>query len=251
MRTSRTYDPQRLAPVPGARLGPKSPPIGVDPNHAKGAETCPLCASVHTEPFHRDRARSYWRCGRCALLFVPSSAWIEPAAERARYDQHWNDPFDPGYRRFLSRLAGPLIQRVAPGSDGLDFGCGPGPALARLLEAAGLRVRLYDPFYVADPTVWETRYDFITATEVVEHLRQPAIELDRLFGALRPGGWLGVMTKWVDDEAWFTQSRYIRDPTHIAFYRADTMRWIADRWNAVLHMPATDVALFETAVRGS
>ena len=248
MRTFRTSDPQRLAPVPGARLGPKSPPIGVDPNHAKGAETCPLCASVHAKPFHRDRARSYWRCGRCALLFVPSSAWIEPAAERARYDQHRNDPLDRGYRRFLSRLAEPLIQRVAPGSHGLDFGCGPGPALARLLEAAGLHVRLYDPFYVADATVWETRYDFITATEVVEHLRQPAIELDHLFGALRPGGWLGVMTKSVDDEAWFRQSRYIRDPTHIAFYRADTMRWIADRWNAVLHMPAADVALFETGV---
>ena len=75
------------------------------------------------------------------------------------------------------------------------------------------------------------------------------IELDRLFGALRPGGWLGVMTKWVDDEAWFTQSRYIRDPTHIAFYRADTMRWIAERWSAALHLATPDVALFKTAGR--
>ena len=97
-----------------------------------------------------------------------------------------------------------------------------------MLEAKGLQVRLYDPFYANDATVWQTRYDFNTATEVVEHLREPAVELDRLFGALRPGGWLGLMAKWVDDERWFMQSRYIRDPTHIAFYRADTMRWIAD-----------------------
>ena len=208
---------------------------------------CPLCTDIEAKPFHRDRARSYWRCGRCALLFVPPSSWVDSAAERARYDKHRNVPFDPGYCRFLSRLAEPLIQHVAAGSQGLDFGCGPGPALARLLEAKGLQVRLYDPFYANDATVWQTRYDFITATEVVEHLREPAVELDRLFGALRPGGCLGLMTKWVDDERWFTQSRYIRDPTHIAFYRADTMRWIADHWSATLHIPAADIALFETA----
>ena len=211
--------------------------------------SCPLCAAADAELFYQDRRRSYRRCDRCALRFVPSDAWLDPVAEQARYDQHRNDPADPAYRRFLSRLAQPLVPRLVSGARGLDFGCGPGPALAGLLEEEGFHVRLYDPFYANDPAVWQTRYDFITATEVIEHLRAPAFELDRLFGALRPGGWLGVMTRWLDDEAWGAGSRYIRDPTHIAFYRADTMRWIARRWRVRLHLPAPDVALFQTAAR--
>ena len=34
---------------------------------------------------------------------------------------------------------------------GLDFGCGPGPALTLLMEEAGFaKMNLYDPFYFAD-----------------------------------------------------------------------------------------------------
>ena len=69
------------------------------------------------------------------------------------------------------------------------------PALAAMLRERGLTVALYDPFYAPDESVWSRAYDFITATEVLEHLHEPARELDRLFAALRPGGWLGVMTK--------------------------------------------------------
>lgn len=45
--------------------------------------------------------------------------------EKGRYDLHNNDVNDAGYRKFLSRLADPIDERVSKMSRGLDFGCGP------------------------------------------------------------------------------------------------------------------------------
>ena len=190
--------------------------------------------------------RPYWRCRNCALVFVPPAVRVDATTEKARYDQHQNDPADPRYCRFLSRLADPLIATVPRGAVGLDFGSGPGPALGAMLTEAGLRVYLYDVFYAPDPAVWNRRYDFVSASEVIEHLYHPRAELNRLFSVLRPGGYLAVMTKLVGDHGAFTRSRYIRDPTHVCFYSAATCRWIARRWRATLELPATDVALFRT-----
>ena len=210
-------------------------------------EHCPLCIDSRTSLFHRDRARSYWRCRTCALVFVPAVDHPAPAAEKARYDQHRNDPADPRYRAFLDTLAAPLLTRVAPGSRGLDFGCGPGPALAAMLREAGMDVDLYDVFYAADERVWKRKYDFVTATEVFEHLHQPGREIDRLLGVIRPGGWLAVMTRWVDSIPSFDNSRYVRDPTHVCFYGRATFDWIAARRGARAEFPADDVALLRTA----
>ncbi|MDJ0780580.1 MAG: class I SAM-dependent methyltransferase [Desulfosarcinaceae bacterium] len=206
---------------------------------------CPLCGRRDSAPFHTDRVRRYLRCGDCRLVFVPSSFWLSAAQEKAVYDLHRNDPADPDYRRFLSRLSTPLLGRLAPNSRGLDFGCGPGPALAQLLTARGHRTDLYDPFYYDDASVFERRYDFITATEVVEHLRKPARVWDRLFAILRPGGWLGIMTKLVIDGDAFRRWHYIRDPTHICFYSRETFDYLVRRFTARLWVVARDVLLLQ------
>ena len=229
---------------------PDQPPEPGRPvTRSETAPTCPLCDARDAAAYHQDRARSYWRCHDCALVFVPPAARVDASAEKVRYDQHQNDPADPRYRQFLSRLADPLIDRVPRGAVGLDFGSGPGPTLGPMLIEAGLRVHLYDPFYAEDPAVWHRTYDFITASEVVEHLHHPRAELNRLFSVLRPGGYLAVMTRWVGDHGAFTRSRYIRDPTHVCFYSAATCRWIAHRWQATLELPDTNVALFRTGDR--
>lgn len=205
--------------------------------------TCPLCRAAGPDFYYRDRARSYWRCARCALVFVPPAERVDRAAEKARYDTHRNDPDDPGYRRFLSRLAEPLLARVPAGAEGLDFGCGPGPALAAMLRERGLTVALYDPFYAPDESVWSRAYDFITATEVLEHLHDPARELDRLFGALKPGGWLGVMTRPIREPAALDNWHYIRDLTHVCFYARETFQYIGRRWGAAVDVIDEDVVL--------
>ena len=207
--------------------------------------TCPLCASVDTAPFHSDARRDYQRCGRCALVFVPPAQRLDPAAERAVYDQHENSPDDPGYRRFLTRIYAPLRERLAPGAPGLDFGAGPGPTLSVMFEEAGHPMAIYDPFYAPDEGVLARRYAFITATEVVEHLFAPGEELERLVDRLEPGGWLGLMTKRVTTPEAFVGWHYILDPTHVCFFSEATFTWFARRHDLRVHFPADDVVLLQ------
>jgi len=117
----------------------------------------------------RDRRRDYYRCPVCCLVFVPPWQFLSAEEEKKRYDLHRNSPEDPGYRRFLSRMFIPLQQWLATGSDGLDFGSGPEPMLSRMFEEAGHSMTLFDHFYEHAPAALERPYDFITATEVVEH----------------------------------------------------------------------------------
>ncbi len=201
---------------------------------------CPLCGEA-TGLFHSDRVRRYRRCQSCALISVPAAQHVAPAAEKAYYDQHDNDPADAGYRRFLSRAAEAVQARVAPPAIGLDFGSGPGPTLSVMLEEAGYTVALYDKFYAADSSVFKAQYDFITATEVFEHLDAPADTLNQLLACLRPGGWLIVMTKRAQDKASFARWHYIHDPTHIAFFSDETFEWIAEQWNLRLEIDGPDV----------
>ena len=206
--------------------------------------SCLLCRHS-ARHYHRDKTRSYLQCIRCGLVFVPPHERLNKSEERARYDLHRNDPYDFGYRSFLSRLIGPLLARVPVGSEGLDFGCGPGPALAMMLREQGRPMTVYDPFYVPDDAVWSRTYDFITATEVMEHLYRPAEELSRLFQALRPGGWLGIMTKLLPDHASFIHWNYMRDSTHVCYFSLATLEHIAAHWNASLELPGREVFLFQ------
>lgn len=216
--------------------------------HFEGSEPfpCPLCGGSEREPFHADPHRAYLRCSTCWLVFVPKRFHLDRSAEKAEYDRHENRPDDPGYRRFLSRLTEPLLERIGTGKTGLDFGCGPGPALPAMLEEQGHVVDRYDPFYFNDPAVFGKTYDFITATEVVEHLRNPGRELERLFSLLKPGGWLGIMTKMVISQEAFQRWHYIRDWTHISFFSRETFRFLAGRFGAELIFVGKDVVLMRT-----
>jgi SAM-dependent methyltransferase len=194
--------------------------------------------------FWQDRGRDYYRCRRCCLVFVPPHQYLSAAEERAQYELHRNAPDDSGYRRFLGRLYEPLQPRLAAHSHGLDFGCGPGPTLSVMFAEAGHRVELYDPFFAPDRSVLTRCYDFITATEVVEHLHRPGDELHRLWRLLRPGGYLGVMTKLVSDREAFSRWHYKNDPTHVSFFSRPTFQWLADVWGAGIEIIGQDVVIF-------
>ena len=152
---------------------------------------CPLCSGKGAQFYFEDKNRTYLRCVNCSLIFVPPYQWLSLVDEKAVYDLHENDVKDPGYRKFLSRLSVPLLKVVGNKQEGLDFGCGPGPALSVMMEESGHTMALYDPFYHNDTSVFNKTYDFITATEVVEHLRHPQKEFTTLFSMLKQGGMAG------------------------------------------------------------
>jgi 2-polyprenyl-3-methyl-5-hydroxy-6-metoxy-1,4-benzoquinol methylase len=207
------------------------------------APRCPLCGGEDIDPFYKNDNRTFLSCLNCQLVFVPKHHWLSTEDEKATYDLHENDPQDLRYRRFLSRFVTPLVEKLTPGQKGLDFGCGPGPTLSILLAEQGQQVDLFDPFYHNDPSVFDKEYDFICATEVVEHLRDPKRVFSALFKMLKPGGWLGMMTKQVKDRHAFRQWHYIRDLTHICFYRQRTFEYLAQRFGADLDIVADDVIL--------
>jgi len=206
--------------------------------------TCPLCRNNDARSYFQDMHRDYYRCPVCGLVFVPPRQFLSPEEEKKRYDFHRNSPDDPDYRRFLNRLFIPLQQRLAPGSAGLDFGSGPGPTLSRMFEEAGHSMAIFDRFYEQVPAVLEKRYDFITATEVVEHLHDPGKELERLWACLNAGGWMGIMTAHAVPRDAFPQWHYKNDPTHVSFFSLETFAWLARWWGAELTIADADVVFF-------
>lgn len=203
---------------------------------------CPLCAG-ESRPFHRDD-RDFRRCGACALTFVPEAQHLTPGAERARYATHRNSPEDAGYRAFLDRLLAPLSARLPAGARGLDYGSGPGPTASVMMRERGFVMADYDPYFAPDERALAASYDFVVCTEVAEHFRRPAEVFRRLDALLAPRGTLGLLTGVLEDDAAFPSWWYRRDPTHVAFYRPETLAWIARRFGWALERPSRDAALF-------
>lgn len=208
-----------------------------------GIALCPLCQSS-TRKCHEDKRRAYFSCPKCFAVHVPVTYHLTADAEKAEYDKHENHAEDAGYRQFLSRFSGPLCERIPSSSVGLDFGCGPGPVLSLMLEEKGHAMSLYDVFYYPNEAALQQDYDFITATEVVEHLSNPVKVLDGLWAMLRPGGVLGVMTKRVIDTQAFKTWHYKNDPTHIVFFHEHTLSFIAERWGCEMELVGSDVVFF-------
>lgn len=204
---------------------------------------CPLCALPATDLYHQDRQRVYHQCERCQLVFVLPAYLPSVRQERELYDLHENSLDDTGYRQFLNRLFVPLRSRLPPTAQGLDFGCGPGPALQAMFAECGYDVALYDPYYAPDNRVLARQYDFVCCTEVVEHFHRPAGEFERLAGLLNSQGVLGIMTKLVIDQAAFARWHYKNDPTHVCFYSRPTFFWLANRLGLQCEFLDRDVIL--------
>ena len=205
---------------------------------------CTLCRSPAT-PFCNVAGREYFRCRDCQLTFEHPDKLPSPDEEKGQYDLHENRPDDPGYRKFLGQLSDPLVAKLKDGASGLDFGCGPGPALAIMLREQGFDCATYDPLYAPDRAVLERQYDFVTCTEVIEHLHHPAREWAWFAEHVKPGGWLGIMTRWLTDDAAFARWHYRRDPTHVCFWQPDTFQWLARQQGWDVHLASNPVVLLQ------
>lgn len=209
-------------------------------------EPCRLCASDNVCAYARAGGRDYLLCANCDLVFLAKDQLPELAVERAEYGLHENDPADEGYRRHLSKLTDPLQERLQKGARGLDFGCGPGPAISVILGEAGYCVKNYDPAFFPDETLLSRQYDFVTATEVVEHFHNPAREFD-LFSHLLAdtGATLALMTQMRQPETDFANWHYIREISHVAFYSQRSFQWIAQKFDWTIRFNMPNVVLLQ------
>ncbi|HCU08778.1 MAG TPA: class I SAM-dependent methyltransferase [Clostridiales bacterium] len=196
---------------------------------------CKICGSttlrIETRIRKRASLRSYRRCPACEYIFLDDAFRLSPEDEFNEYERHQNSIEDPRYVAFFEGFIKDAIISHTSKKEMrcLDFGSGPSPVLAQLLERKfGWTVDLYDKFYASSEIYRGNTYDLITATEVVEHLNDP-MHYFRLFkDLLKPNGILSIMTLFHPKcDAEFMKWYYPRDPSHISFYTPKTMEVIA------------------------
>ena len=206
---------------------------------------CPVCKGSNIELFDQIDHKNYFECHTCKAIFLDRKSHLTFQDEKERYSQHNNDIYDSEYRRFLSRLYNPIVQKIPLGAMGLDYGCGPGPALVQMFREAGFVMDLYDPYFFPDTSFLKKTYKFITCTEAVEHFYKPFEEFNKLNKVLDQGGWLGVMTKFFDKSVNFKGWYYRKDPTHVCFYSEETFNFLASERNWSCEIPSKDIVLFK------
>ena len=114
---------------------------------------CPVCKGPDIELFDQIDQKDYFRCNNCCVIYLDSESYLPFEDEKERYAQHNNDIYDSEYRTFLSRLYNPIVQKLPAGAMGLDYGCGPGPALVHMFREAGFVMDLYDPFFFPEKSL--------------------------------------------------------------------------------------------------
>lgn len=198
---------------------------------------CPLCKNTNgISKIEGPLGRSYFHCPACDLIYVSSRDLLAKEDERERYEFHENDIADPGYVKFLNQAITPALKFLKKGMQGLDYGCGPGPALSTLMQQEGFPCQNYDPAF--GPPMPDGYFDFIFSTETFEHFHDPEMEMNVIVERLLPGGFLIVMSLWHKDENHFRNWFYARDDTHVLFYSKKTFEYMARKWG--LEMIWTD-----------
>jgi SAM-dependent methyltransferase len=181
----------------------------------------------------------YFSCERCLWIALKKSKRLNKYAEKTHYSLHENSIENKGYVAMFEAFLDFIETHVKTYSDVLEFGCGPEPVLAQLLEQKHKHVTCHDPYFLPNPHWEKYQYDLITCTEVFEHLADPLDVLTSLKQRLTPEGHLALMTHFHHNNptqfaTWF----YKKDPTHIGFFTPKTFELMAAKLG--LHVKAHD-----------
>jgi 2-polyprenyl-3-methyl-5-hydroxy-6-metoxy-1,4-benzoquinol methylase len=193
---------------------------------------CPLCCGQEHVLFDQDRLREYFQCLQCSLVFVPRHSLLSSIDELKRYEAHENNQDDPGYRSYLNQIVIATTPFLSKKMKGLDFGCGKTKILAELFSKNGFAMDSYDVFFHPEDKIWNQQYDFIVASEVIEHLRRPIEVMRQLKDLLTPGGQIFIKTKlYPGDAQKFKEWFYKRDTTHVQFFDTQSLEYLAKQLN--------------------
>lgn len=213
---------------------------------------CPLCQSVKISFFCKNvKGKStfkYYRCNNCDLVFMQRDRLLTPEDESSRYLMHQNDKRTLGYEMFLRELIDPMLRRVKLEAEGLDYGSGPYPMLAKIIEENGYNVEVYDPFFANHQAKLMKQYDFITCCEVAEHFHHPNKEFSRLKKMLKPNGLLGIRTNILYSHINFSNWYYKDDDTHVVFYSPKTVNWICESFAFKLEFLGQNVFILKNMI---
>ncbi len=189
---------------------------------------CIICGKETSELLDKQFNQVYRECPNCKVVFTNPSDYLESELELDQYSRHNNSIESPGYVEMFERFLDFTVPEDFEGKF-LDFGSGPEPVLQTVLNRKGFSCDIYDPYY-ADHTP-QRKYDFITSTEVFEHFYDPNKEMEMITRLLNPGGYLAIMTLFINEEIDFQNWWYRRDPTHVTFYHLETFNYLAKKYD--------------------
>ena len=214
-------------------------------NTAASAAQCPGCLSNSTKLYIVKHSYPIHRCSNCELRFV----YPQPSKEElgklysAAYFSRGNkyaaalDPkHDPNWLNDQCKVE--FVKRWCSSGTLLDVGCALGGFLAvakehgfkvegiEIAEYAAAQVRTRLHIKVTNSDIYSAElapesYDVITLWDVIEHLIDPNLALEKIMRALRPKGYVMFSTGDVSS-AWarLTGKRWqlLTPPQHLYFF---------------------------------
>lgn len=186
---------------------------------------CRLC-DTEGLIFSKYDGREYYNCPVCKSIFMNPRDYVTSEAEEERYKEHNNDVYDSRYQEFVAPIVRAVQGDYRPDSIGLDYGCGTGPVISKLLRDDGYELNLFDPFFANYPENLKIKYNYIVSCEVIEHFHSPKEEFHKLHSLLKPGGAIFLKTELYNEEIDFGNWNYKNDQTHVFFYQKETLEWI-------------------------
>ena len=186
---------------------------------------CNLCNSK-TTLFHTSNHKMYYKCSTCAAILMHPDHYPSTNNEKKRYLEHNNNVHDLGYQKFVNPIVNAVQKDFNNTTSGLDFGCGTGPVISKLLRDKNYSIATFDPFFDNNLNALKTTYNFIVCCEVIEHFHNPLKEFKLLKSLLKPKGKLYCMTDLFSANINFKNWYYKDDDTHVIFYHKNTFKWI-------------------------
>jgi SAM-dependent methyltransferase len=196
---------------------------------------CNICGNedLHLiEVKNKAKLKKYYRCKVCEFIFIDKAHILSSEDEGRRYEIHNNEISDPSYRSYFKNFIDYIEDDLDKGHTILDYGSGPQPVLADVMEENGYTVDIYDKFFYNRKEYLDKKYDVIISTEVFEHIYNPVETLETLLSILNKNGKLILMTAvspLTDEE--FKRWWYIQDPTHVVFYNKKTFDTISRKYD--------------------
>ena len=192
---------------------------------------CKICNKPTIHHFDTQMQWDFYHCNECSFFFKVPKHYFDDTKEIQVYQNHNNTFEAPGYvdmfKSFISATFEPYLENI---DTVLEFGCGPGPVLAKLLEMKGLHVSKYDKFFFPEKVYENQKYDLITTTEVMEHIDNPNAIMQFFHQHLKENAYLAIMTQFHTNKSdEFLNWWYRKDPTHICFFRPLTFEVLAQR----------------------
>ncbi|MBC2652094.1 class I SAM-dependent methyltransferase [Novosphingobium flavum] len=184
---------------------------------------CIHCQATSSDQLFVHKGYRLVRCSGCGLAYIanpPSAAELAElyAAEGGgTYHAQLRDPANPEVARMAQIAERHLdfVRTVATTGRLVDLGCSTGAFLGKAkaagFEASGIEYARDSAHFaaemtgcpvehgtLADSSVAPGSLDVLCAFDVIEHVPDPADDLARMYGLLKPGGWLVLSTPNID-----------------------------------------------------